>query len=89
MGSASATLLSYFAMALLIYFYSNKALNIPYKKLQAIAVLVITALALFAKHFLVDQNFSDIAASILLFVVSVLLISVLSLKDILGKRSQA
>ena len=89
LGSASATLLSYFAMALLIYFYSNKALNIPYKKLQAIAVLVITALALFAKHFLVDQNFSDIAASILLFIVSVLLISVLSLKDILGKRSQA
>jgi O-antigen/teichoic acid export membrane protein len=89
LGSASATLLSYFAMALLIYFYSNKALNIPYKKLQAIAVLVITALTLFAKHFLVDQNFSDLPVSILLFVMSVLIISVLSLKGTIGQRSQA
>ncbi|MCR9131094.1 MAG: polysaccharide biosynthesis C-terminal domain-containing protein [bacterium] len=89
MGSATATLLSYFVMALLIYFYANRAMEIPYKKLQAIGVLAITALAIWAKPFLVDQNFSDIAASLLLFIASVLLISVLSLRNIIGRRTQA
>lgn len=81
MGSAFATLISYFAMALLIYRYSTRAFPVPYKMLQAFAVLAITGLAVYLKPVLTNQNFSELTASILLLTVSLLLISLLSFKD--------
>lgn len=85
MGSAFATALSYFVMAMLIYRYSTKAFSVPYKMLQAFAVLIITGLAVYLKPILSDQIFSDLISSILLLIVSLLLISVLSYKDVVSR----
>ncbi len=85
MGSAFATALSYFVMAMLIYRYSTKAFTVPYKMLQAFGVVIITGLAVYMKPILSDQIFSDLVSSILLLIVSLLLISVLSYKDVVSK----
>ncbi len=85
MGSAIATAISYFAMAILIYRYSTRAFPVPYKMLQAFGVLLITGLAVYLKPILSDQIFSDLIASILLLIVSLLLISALSYKDVVSK----
>ncbi len=85
MGSAFATAISYFAMALLIYRYSTRAFSVPYKMLQAFVVLLITGIAVYLKPFLSELIFSDLIASILLLFVSLLLISVLSRRELFSK----
>lgn len=85
LGSAVATMISYFIMAILIYRYSTKAFPVPYKMLQAFAVLIITGIAVYLKPILSELYFSDIITSILLLIVSLLLISVLSYRDVFNK----
>lgn len=81
MGSALATLLSYLVMAMLIYRYSVSSFNVPYKLWQGFAVVGVTALAVFGKPFLSERFFSDITASIVLFISALFLISILSFGD--------
>lgn len=78
MGSAMATLASYLVMALLIYQHSVKSFNVPYKLWQGFAVVGVTALAVFGKPFLSEHFFSDIIASIMIFVIALGLVIVVS-----------
>ncbi|GAB5410759.1 MAG: oligosaccharide flippase family protein [Balneolaceae bacterium] len=84
MGSALATLASYLIMAMLIYRYSTQSFKVPYKLWQGFAVVGVAAITIFAKSFLSDQFFSDIAASIIAFVAGIVLISLLSFRDLLA-----
>jgi O-antigen/teichoic acid export membrane protein len=78
LGSAFATVLSYLTMALLIYRYSTKSFNVPYNLWQGFAVVGVAALAIYVKPFLSDHFFSDIGASVLLLIGSVILIGIIS-----------
>ena len=78
MGSATATLMSYLVMALLIYRYSTRSLKVPYKLWQAFAVVGVSAITIVIKPFLSHLNFSDIAGSVLLLLIAVILIGVIS-----------
>lgn len=88
MGSAAATVLSYLTMALLIYRYSTRSFNVPYNLWQGFAVVGVAAMTVYGKAFLSDRFFSDIATSILLLIVSVILIGGISFgKQILSRKS--
>ena len=89
LGSALATLLSYIVMAMLIYRYSVSSFEVPYKLWQGFAVVGVTALAVFGKTFLSERFFSDITASIVLFISALFLISVLSFGDILSAKKDS
>lgn len=78
MGSAMATLLSYLIMAMLIYQYSVKSFNVPYKLWQGFAVVGVTALAIFGKSFLSDRFFSDILTSIVILIMAFTIVVLLS-----------
>ncbi len=86
MGSAIATLLSYFVMAMLIYRYSRRAYKVPYRVLQSLGVVIFTALILFVKPFLTNQNFSEIGVSIVLFLVGTILITAISVGQELREK---
>lgn len=78
MGSATATLISYLVMAILIYSYSTRSFNVPYKLWQGFAVVGVTGITIFVKPFLNDLNFSDIAGSVVLFSLGIIVISIIS-----------
>lgn len=78
MGSAIATLISYGLMAVLIYWYSTRSFKVPYNLWQGFSVIALAALAIYLKPFLTEQFFSDIPASILLFITTSIAISVVS-----------
>lgn len=78
LGSASATVLSYLTMAIMIYRYSTRSFNVPYNLWQGFAVVGVAAVAIYGKAFLSDRFFSDIATSIMILISAVILIGVLS-----------
>lgn len=86
MGSAVATLASYLIMAMLIYRYSTQSFSVPYKLWQGFAVVGVAAITIFGKSFLSNQFFSDITASIVAFIAGIVLISLLSYRDILAVK---
>lgn len=77
-GSAIATLLSYSAMAFLIYKYSTSSFSVPYKIWQSLGVVGIAAVTILIKPVLTDRFFSDFTASLILFSISIILICTLS-----------
>jgi len=79
MASAYTTLLSYAVMAFVIYFYSKKAFNVPYKIWQGVVVLLIAALTIYLKPILGKIISSEFIASILLLIVSIVVIVVVTL----------
>ncbi len=88
MGSAIATLISYLIMAMLIYRYSTQSFNVPYKLWQAFAVVGVAAIAIFGKSFLSEQFFSDITASMLTFVIAIVVIAMLSFGNLLAQKKE-
>src|SRR5699024_7659332 len=52
MGSAAATLISYFSMALMLYFQSTKVYHVNYQMTRAFAMMVLTIGCLFAVPYL-------------------------------------
>lgn len=82
LGAAIATLISYLIMAMLIFRYSVQSFKVPYKIWQGFAVVGVAAGTIFGKSFLSDQFFSDITASVLAFIVGIVIISMLSFKEL-------
>jgi O-antigen/teichoic acid export membrane protein len=88
-GAALATVMSYGVMAILIYRYSTRSFPVPYPIVQGFMIIGVAALAVYTKPFLSELNFSDIGASILLFVIAMVIIASLSFGRmlLLKKRS--
>lgn len=84
MGSAIATVASYFVMAILIFRYSTRSFNVPYKLWQGFAVVGVTSLSLLGKTFLSERFFSDIVASAIVFIVAFILVCLVSFGNKLG-----
>lgn len=74
MGSAWATFFSYASMAMLIYRYSVKSFKVPYQLVKNIGVLFICGAAVWIKPFLTNLNFSELTASITLFITALILV---------------
>ena len=78
LGSAMATLASYFVMAMVIYRYSTQSFAVPYKLWQGFAVVGVTAISLYIKSFLSERFFSDIISSIIVLIIGLGIIVALS-----------
>ena len=87
MGSAMATLLSYAVMAMLIYYYSTNAFEVPYKLVSGFGVMLLAAGFYYLKQTILKIGFSDLSASVLLLVVGLLTISLLISRSILRSRT--
>ncbi|MBO6584977.1 MAG: oligosaccharide flippase family protein [Gracilimonas sp.] len=72
MGSALATLASYAVMALLIYYYSTNAFEVPYKLVRGFAVMGISAALFYLKPTIISIGLSELAASFLLLLAGLL-----------------
>ncbi|MEQ9308232.1 MAG: oligosaccharide flippase family protein [Balneolaceae bacterium] len=86
MGSAVATLASYLIMAMLIYRYSVQSFSVPYKLWQGFGVVGVAAITIFGKSFLSNQFFSDLIASVVAFIIGIVLISLLNYRDLLAVK---
>jgi len=86
MGAATATVLSYLTMALMIYYYSVKAYKVPYKLVQGFGVVGVTAAVVFIKPFLSNQFFSDIVLSAILFAGAIIVVTLINFGPRLLKR---
>lgn len=87
MGAATATLLSYFTMAMVIYYYSTKAFKVPYKLLYGFGVMIISTGLYLSKPYLLLFGITDLISSILLLYAGVLLVAGLSYAALLNSRS--
>ncbi len=84
LGSAWATFGSYASMAVMIYFYSVRSFKVPYRMLKNTGVLAICGLTVFSKPFLSELNFSQIEASVLLFIIAVLMVGAVHRQSIIN-----
>jgi O-antigen/teichoic acid export membrane protein len=82
MGSAFATLASYAFMAMLIYYYSNKAFQVPYKLLSGFGVMLVAAAAYYLKPYLMDMGYNEWTVSGFLLVSGLALISALTYRSV-------
>ncbi|MTI87451.1 MAG: hypothetical protein FH748_05725 [Balneolaceae bacterium] len=83
MGAATATLISYSSMALLIFYYSTKAYAVPYNIWEGLGIIVCCATAVWLKPLLVNAILMPgILASVFLFVVTLGLVLALSFYSI-------
>lgn len=80
-GSALATLVSYFVMALMIYRYSVGSYHVPYQMGRGFAVLIIAGLAVYIRPFLSDYVYSDFLLSGAILAVAGLIIGLISLYE--------
>lgn len=89
LGSAMATLASYFVMAMVIYRYSTQSFAVPYKLWQGFAVVGVTATSLFIKSFLSERYFSDIMASLIVLLIGLIIVVVISFGSQLREKKQS
>lgn len=78
MGSASATLISYFTMAMVIYYYSNKAFKVPYQLLYGFGVMILSVVLYYSKPYVLQMGFTDLISSILLMTAGISSVAALS-----------
>jgi O-antigen/teichoic acid export membrane protein len=81
LGSAYTTLASYAVMALIIYFYSKKAFDVPYKLWQGFFAIAIAQFALALKPTMTGMFNSDFYASLFVFVLAVGVLGILTVKN--------
>lgn len=86
MGSALATLMSYAVMAMLIYYYSTNAYEVPYKLVTGFGVMLIAAGLYYLKPTVISFGFSDLIASILILITGLLSISFISYKAVITPK---
>jgi O-antigen/teichoic acid export membrane protein len=82
MGSATATLISYFTMAMVIYYYSTKAFKVPYQLIYGFGVIFVSVGLYYSKSYVLQMGLTDFIASILLMstgILSVVLLSYIAL----------
>lgn len=88
MASAYTTLASYAVMAFVIYFYSKKAFNVPYKIWRGVIILLIAYSTVLIQPHLEALLSSELLASILLLILSMSIIGMFTRKNIFtGKES--
>lgn len=78
MGSAAATLISYFTMAMVIYYYSTKAFKVPYQLIYGFGVILLSVALYYSKAHFLQMGFTDFISSILIMSVGVLSVVALS-----------
>jgi len=78
MGSAAATLISYFTMAMVIYYYSTKAFKVPYQLIYGFGVILLSVALYYSKAQFLQMGFTDFISSILIMSVGALSVVVLS-----------
>jgi len=78
MGSAAATLLSYFTMAMVIYYYSTKAFKVPYQLIYGFGVILLSVALYYSKAQFLQMGFTDFISSILIMSIGVLSVVLLS-----------
>lgn len=78
MGSAVATLISYGAMAMLIYYYSVGAFQVPYKLISGFGVMLIAAGSYYLKPVFMSMGYNEWVVSGLLLAAGMLLITLLT-----------
>ena len=78
MGSAAATLISYFTMAMVIYYYSTKAFKVPYQLIYGFGVILLSVALYYSKAQFLQMGFTDFISSILIMSVGVLSVVALS-----------
>ncbi|MGN8225321.1 lipopolysaccharide biosynthesis protein [Gracilimonas sp. BCB1] len=86
MGSALATLSSYAVMALLIYYYSTNAFDVPYKLVRGFAVMGIAAGLFYLKPTIVSAGLSELIASFLLLLTGLLSIGFITYTAVFSKE---
>lgn len=79
MGSAFATLSSYFTMAILIYRYSVKSFKVPYNMILSFGIIVISAVAVLLKPYLNNVVSSDLILSALLLIATLAVVTIMTL----------
>lgn len=85
LGSAWATLASYFIMAILIYRYSVKSFKVPYNLVLSFGVILIAGAAVLSKSFFMKFASSEFGVSLVLFLVAITIIGVLTIGKSLKK----
>ncbi|HBX65624.1 MAG TPA: hypothetical protein DEG32_05540, partial [Balneolaceae bacterium] len=78
MGSALATLASYAVMALIIYYYSTKAFEVPYKLVTGFGMMILAAGLFYLKPTVISFGLSELIASLLLFTAGIASIGFIS-----------
>jgi O-antigen/teichoic acid export membrane protein len=86
MGSALATLASYAVMALIIYYYSTKAFDVPYKLLTGFGMMVIAAGLYYLKPTVISFGLSELMASLLLLISGISAISFISYTSVFSSK---
>lgn len=89
MGSAWATLASYFIMALLIYRYSVKSFKVPYNLMLSFGVILIASAAVYSKSYLMEIISSELGASLILFGVTITLIGFITVGKVIRNPSSS
>ncbi len=87
LASAYTTLASYAVMAMVIYFYSKKAFEVPYKLWQGFFVIAIAEFSLALKPTLLNLIGSEIAGSLILFVFAVGVLALMTVKNFFLKEA--
>lgn len=86
MGSALATLTSYAVMALLIYYYSTNAFDVPYKLLRGFTVMGMAAGLFYLKPTVISAGLSELTASFLLLITGFLSIGFITYTAVFSKE---
>ncbi len=85
LGSAWATLSSYFIMAILIYRYSVKSFKVPYNLVLSFGVILIAGATVLSKSFFMKFATSEFGVSLALFLVAITIIGILTIGKSLKK----
>lgn len=86
-GSAIATVLSYGTMAFVIYRWSTRLFDVPYKIYQAVFLMALSIAAVALKSPL-SKMMNEVAASVLLFLVSLSIMTALTYRSIRINRPE-
>lgn len=85
-ASAYTTLGSYAVMALIIYYYSKKAFDVPYKLWQGFFVIAIAEFSLALQPTFIEVIGSKIWASTILFILSMSVLGLMTVKNFFLKE---
>ncbi|MDZ7806059.1 MAG: oligosaccharide flippase family protein [Gracilimonas sp.] len=86
MGSATATLISYFTMAMVIYYYSTKAFKVPYQLVYGFGVMILSVGLYYSKSYFMQMGLTDFVTSILLMSAGILSVVLLSYVALFKKQ---
>ncbi|MEX2404117.1 MAG: polysaccharide biosynthesis C-terminal domain-containing protein, partial [Balneolales bacterium] len=80
-GAATATLVCYAAMSLMILYYSRRYLPVPYQLGKAGLMMIIAVAALLSADFIIIPFINDLAGRIVIFIISLFILIPLGLSS--------